>query len=399
MSPSPRVTRALPYLPIRVQRAGGTSPQHRALRVASVIVSSWALLRSGEASAQPRVPTHVACVGDSITAGAGASSPSTDYPSDLQKLLGPSVQVQNFGHSGATMLSTGDLPYIKQPEYTNATTFVSKAGANAVVDVIIMLGTNDSKPFNWTTADGGTSAAQFQSDCAAMVDHFASLPTRPVVYLALPPTATGSAYQINGAVLHDAILPVIAKVAMQKGAPVIDINTPTAGQPQLFVDGVHPNDMGYALIARLMRDALLLPLAGDGGVVEAGSPESGAGESGVPGPEAGGPETGASLADSSVLANDATGPSLPDSSVPLGYDAAASTESDAGTDATSPTSGGPPGATSTRPNGGGGCILVAHGATSAMPFASIAALLACVASRRRRLSTAPRESGRTPARA
>jgi hypothetical protein len=54
----------------------------------------------------------------------------------------------NYGHSGATMLSTGDLPYQLQPEYTSATSFVSGAGATATVDVIIMLGTNDSKDYN-----------------------------------------------------------------------------------------------------------------------------------------------------------------------------------------------------------------------------------------------------------
>lgn len=50
------------------------------------------------AAAQPRMPTHVACVGDSITAGSGASSSSTNYPADLQKLFGASVKVSNFGH-------------------------------------------------------------------------------------------------------------------------------------------------------------------------------------------------------------------------------------------------------------------------------------------------------------
>src|SRR4051812_1034406 len=90
------------------------------------------------ASATPRTPTHVACVGDSITQGVGASSGSTNYPADLQKLLGNAVKVGNFGHSGATMLSAGfgDAPYQNDPEYQAATSFVTNAGAGAVVDVI-----------------------------------------------------------------------------------------------------------------------------------------------------------------------------------------------------------------------------------------------------------------------
>ncbi|HVY40099.1 MAG TPA: GDSL-type esterase/lipase family protein [Polyangia bacterium] len=215
------------------------------------------LLAAGTAEAGPRVPTHVACVGDSITAGSGASSSSTNYPADLQGLFGSSVQVRNFGHSGATMLSTGDKPYVNQSEYTGATSFVSGAGADAVVDVIIMLGTNDSKPANWSAAGGGTQATQFATDCGKLVDHFASLATHPVVYLALPPTAGTNSYTIDGAVIKNQILPILKQVATQKALPIIDLQTPTASVPKDFGDGVHPNDTGYVLVAQVMHDGLL----------------------------------------------------------------------------------------------------------------------------------------------
>ena len=83
------------------------------------------------AHAQPRMPTHVACVGDSITAGVGASNPANNYPSQLGGLLGGGVTVRNFGHSGATLLTTGDTPYQKTLEYTNATSFVAGASGCA----------------------------------------------------------------------------------------------------------------------------------------------------------------------------------------------------------------------------------------------------------------------------
>jgi lysophospholipase L1-like esterase len=112
------------------------------------------LLLASAAQATPRKPTHVACVGDSITEGAGSSEPSKNYVEQLQVLLGTTVDVQNFGKSGATMLSQGfgDKPYDLEPEYTEATMFVDNAPANAVVSVIINLGANDSKPFNWDQA-------------------------------------------------------------------------------------------------------------------------------------------------------------------------------------------------------------------------------------------------------
>ena len=57
--------------------------------------------------AEPRVPTHVACVGDSITYGYLASSSSKSYPSDMQAMFGAGVKVMNYGRNSATLLSTG----------------------------------------------------------------------------------------------------------------------------------------------------------------------------------------------------------------------------------------------------------------------------------------------------
>jgi lysophospholipase L1-like esterase len=242
---------------------------------------------TGSARAATRIPTHVACVGDSITQGVGASSGNTNYPADLQALFGSSVQVKNFGHSGATMLSVGDLPYQQQSEYASATTFVSGAGSAAIVDIIIMLGTNDSKPFNWTVGTS-TRAAQFRTDCAAMVDHFAQLPTHPLVYLALPPHAYANSYQISGTVIHDQILPILREVAAAKGIPIVDVDAPTTGHPELFPDGVHPNDAGYKIIAQTMHDGLLASVDGTGGSGAGGSGGGGAGGAAGAGGGAGG---------------------------------------------------------------------------------------------------------------
>ena len=61
---------------------------------------------------------RVACVGDSITYGAGVPQRHTQgWPGELQQLLGTGYQVANFGHSGATMLKNGGLPYWKTPEF------------------------------------------------------------------------------------------------------------------------------------------------------------------------------------------------------------------------------------------------------------------------------------------
>jgi len=209
--------------------------------------------------AEPRKPTHIACVGDSITAGSGASDPSKNYVSQLQALVGNAVQVKNFGHSAATMLGPtfGDLPYVQQPEYTAATSFVSDAGANAVVSVIIILGANDSKPFNWEPQGKPKNDQQYKTDYLAMVDHFLNLPTKPSVYVGLPlSTGNNPCCSIRGDVIHDQEIPLIKEVAMMKHVPIIDLNTDTANHPEYFGDGVHPNDGGYVVMANLVKKGL-----------------------------------------------------------------------------------------------------------------------------------------------
>ena len=236
----------------------GSFRMSHASRLGSLVVV-LALLSSGTAAAEPRKPTHVACVGDSITAGSGSSAPAKSYPSQLQGLLGDQVKVQNFGRSGATMLSAGygDLPYDDQVEFSKATTFVSDAGAGAIVSVIVILGANDSKPQNWEPADKPKNDQQYLSDYRALVDHFLGLPTKPVVYVGLPlATGTNPCCAIRGNVIHDEQIPLIKQVAMEKHLPVIDLNTPTTGHPEYFGDGVHPNDAGYAVMANLVKQGL-----------------------------------------------------------------------------------------------------------------------------------------------
>jgi len=58
----------------------------------------------------------IACVGDSITYGAGIPNRMTgSYPAQLHQMLQPyddQWEVRNFGVSGATLLRRGDLPYV-----------------------------------------------------------------------------------------------------------------------------------------------------------------------------------------------------------------------------------------------------------------------------------------------
>ena len=64
-------------------------------------------LAQAAALAEEASPIRVACLGDSITAGARVDAKSESYPARLQKVLGEHFEVRNFGIGGATLIKTG----------------------------------------------------------------------------------------------------------------------------------------------------------------------------------------------------------------------------------------------------------------------------------------------------
>jgi acyl-CoA thioesterase-1 len=191
---------------------------------------------------------RVACVGDSITYGSGIADRARDsYPAQLQRILrqyDPSWEVQNFGVSGATLLSKGDKPYIRETAYGSAQAY------NPDI-VIIKLGTNDSKPQNWQYRD------DFVPDYENMIDAFRALPSKPEVWICKPVPAYYVNFSIRPEVIHDEILPLIDQIAQEKNTPVIDLYTALEGHANLFPDGIHPNAEGAGLMAQTIAPLLL----------------------------------------------------------------------------------------------------------------------------------------------
>ena len=187
----------------------------------------------------------VACIGDSITEGAGVNNPTLNaYPVVLGRLLGTNYQTRNFGVGGRTLLKRGDYPYWNEAAFRNATNY----GPDIVT---IMLGTNDSKSYNWRYRD------QFAPDFRAFIDVFAGLPSRPRIFVCLPVPAYGMAFDINPDVIKNEIIPIIKQVAREKNVATINLYTPLSGRPDLFPDLIHPTAAGAALIARTLNGALL----------------------------------------------------------------------------------------------------------------------------------------------
>ena len=203
-------------------------------------LTSW--LRSFKAPRKDAV--RVACIGNSITFGAGIKNRSRDsYPSVLARMLGDNYWVKNFGVSARTMLNKGDHPYMNEPAYKNALAFNPNI-------VVIKLGTNDSKSFNWKYK------ADFMKDAQNMINAFKGLPSQPKIYLCYPSKAYLTGDGINDDFITKEIRPLIKKLANKNDLSVIDLHTAMDGMPELFPDRIHPNEKGAQVMAKAVYQSI-----------------------------------------------------------------------------------------------------------------------------------------------
>lgn len=198
-------------------------------------------LDASDASASP---ARVACVGDSITSGVDKGP--TTYPAILQKLLGPAFEVKNFGRSGATLIHDGDLPYGSDPEYAASTAWATEG-----TDVVIQLGTNDSKPKNWEKG-----RASFPADCKALVEHYRAGGKNRVWLSTIPPAGFPACCTIDRKTIAKEIVPAIKTCAAETGVPVIDVFAALTPHMDTMADGVHPNERGSTVIAEAVKRAI-----------------------------------------------------------------------------------------------------------------------------------------------
>ncbi|MGI9240757.1 MAG: GDSL-type esterase/lipase family protein [Verrucomicrobiales bacterium] len=199
-----------------------------------------AIAKDGKA----RSAVKIACVGDSITYGAGIKQRETSsYPSQLGKLLGADFQVRNFGVSGATLMKKGNHPYWKTNAYESALSWKPDI-------VVIKLGTNDTKPGNWKHHEG------LAGDLEEMIRTFRGLPTKPKIFLCLPAPAFPERWGIRDSVIKNELIPIIRRVAKEQRCPTIDIYSALEGKDHYFPDKIHPNKDGATVIAKSVYSAL-----------------------------------------------------------------------------------------------------------------------------------------------
>ncbi len=183
-----------------------------------------------------KAPVRLACVGDSITQGSGAAK-GMSYPAQLQELLGGAWLVKNFGVSGRTLMRSGDFPYWNEAAFKQAQEFEPNV-------VVIMLGTNDTKPHNWAHKD------EFEKDYRDLVNTFQDLKSKPRIFLcrAVPVPGAGN-YGINEAGIQEQIL-IVDRLAHELKTGVIDMHAALADKAALLPDRVHPNTEGAGEMAK-----------------------------------------------------------------------------------------------------------------------------------------------------
>ena len=142
-----------------------------------------------------------------------------------------------------------DRPYTSHKRYKKSLDFKPDV-------VLIMLGTNDTKPYNWISTEA------FQDDYRQLILSYQELPSRPDVILMTPASVfpenfnPAKPYKIRAGVAGEAAK-AVRELAKELGLPVIDIHEVTASHPEFFLqDGVHPNELGAKAIARTVYEAL-----------------------------------------------------------------------------------------------------------------------------------------------
>lgn len=204
---------------------------------------------------------RVACIGNSITHGSGIDmQEQRGYPAQLQRLLGDGYHVRNYGVGARTMLQQGDHPYMKEQAWRDAQAFRPDI-------VVIKLGTNDSKDYNWNA-----HKQDFETDMQTMIDALKPLvpvldkkgrPTKkmqradkPQIYLCSPIKAFRDKWGITDSVIVNEVIPAIQRVAERNNLPFIDLHPVITDTKEMTSDMIHPNDKGAGHMAKAIYEAI-----------------------------------------------------------------------------------------------------------------------------------------------
>ncbi|SNZ02070.1 GDSL-type esterase/lipase family protein [Flagellimonas pacifica] len=194
---------------------------------------------------QEKEIVKIACVGNSITYGAGmADRENNAYPAQLQNMLGDAYEVKNFGVNGRTLLKNGDFPYWETEQYQEALSY------NPDI-VFIKLGTNDAKQQN------RVHMGEFESNYKSLIASFRNKNEKARIVLLLPvPSYSNDSTGIWNPIIKDEITPITQKVAYDLNLETIDLYQLFVGNPGLMPDEIHPSSLGATIMAKRAYEAV-----------------------------------------------------------------------------------------------------------------------------------------------
>ncbi|MEG2724433.1 MAG: GDSL-type esterase/lipase family protein [Kiritimatiellia bacterium] len=199
-------------------------------------------------------PLKVACIGDSITFGTGLQNRAQDaYPVQLQKLLGATYEVRNFGNAGRGI-------YLHSWRGNQRRGYRYMAEHQAALQwkpdiVICNLGINDNGEF---LQQERHKPGSFRDDYITLLKDYAALSSHPQLWVwgKLAPLAPRQKfYRSPEAFLMQT---AIAQAAQAVQAKTIDMQQPLR---EVFTthlpDAIHPDVEATRLIAQATAEALL----------------------------------------------------------------------------------------------------------------------------------------------
>ena len=159
---------------------------------------------------------HIACVGDSLTAGHYWANES--YPTFLGQTVDAKYKVGNFGVNGISITGYGgsfsstapNQRYIKQDVYTNCVNYEPDVFA-------IMLGTNDAT--EWSKAE-----PTFLSEYKILLDSFIEqFPRAKFIMMVSPPVIDDNQFGIPNTPIKENVNPIQRQLAEEYGFETLDL--------------------------------------------------------------------------------------------------------------------------------------------------------------------------------
>lgn len=162
-------------------------------------------------------PVRVACVGD------GAAG----YAEAAGSLLGSDYEVRSFTRDAGLKGFAPDI-------------------------VTIMLGAEDSKAENW-------NGEKFRAAYEERVKGLWSLSPKPRIIILTPTPAWDNQFGVRDSVIRHCILSDIRWLVKRLDLETADLYDPFKNRPELFPDGVHPNDEAVGKMGVIVAAACLKP--------------------------------------------------------------------------------------------------------------------------------------------